>query len=666
MITTDLTDFSGGIRESASPGDFSAKQWAQLKGFVLTDSTQLRTQFAIQRVSTGKYFTDIHPITGRNNKKYLIGNKAGTMYYTVLPNDSSASSNATMAALTWTLIKNQSNADITVITPAANNAGSMHFICETRVYTQTDGVRTGVLMNTVTIDSGGVTNGEAPIVFYENSAGTAIKAQQYFSGSENNALVFPGYLPAAPSNVSTFFVEATSTVTVSWTPEDPGSSPITGYTIYKSNGVYFAGAGANDTSVTVSPANATDTYIVRAYSAYGETPIAAGGGVQPPAPGYIPRANVGVMWNGQLVLGDIRYYSNQKDAELVNTMTVSNTARKSNAIWFSNPDAPDTFDLLASFTVGTPDCQIIGMKVIPQGILVLTTSPSAGDGIFLLRGRSIGTVTLDSLDINFYLELLRGSTGGIPRPYGRGDVLEVWSSIGTAVYMNEKGNVWHTNTQDVLQLDEYAAKVTANAGELDCMAIVDRYLFLSRNSKLYCMREFTQEGAWTEMVYPGHVQPVSMRAFDGAVYFIAGYGYTGDVEAYAGEVFRILVRSSQTDGNSERGMIAGSLVNLTISTKTLGEPNRFEKTMWHRIGIRAQGIRNAVLSSITSYSGALFGTSSTPLTTTFAPVSITGRFEKVAIAHGPSIEMYATFVLQGDMNVESVTAYNHGKNPRRV
>lgn len=668
MIVTDLTDFSGGIREASSPGDFSQKQWAQLKGFILTDTTQLRSQFAIQRVTNDSYISDVYPITGRNNKKYLIANIAGNMKYCVLPDDSSAASNATMKALTWTQIKNQTNGDVSVISPNTNNRGTMHFIGETRVYTETDGIRTGVLMNTVTIDSDNLVtypNGEAPIVFYENSAGTGIKAQQY-NVAGTTAAVYPGYLPAAPSNVSTFFDSSTNIMTVSWTPEAPGSSAILGYTIYNSNYTVAATAGATATSVAISGSSSGKTYIVRAYNSYGETPIAAAGGVQPPSPGFIPRANVGIFWEGQLILGDIRYYKDQTDVELVTPMTTSNTTRQSNMIWFSNPDSPDTFDPLATFTVGTPDCQIIGMKVVPQGLLVLTTSPTAGDGIFLLRGRSIGTITGDSLNLNFYLELLRGSIGGVPRPYSRGEILEVWSTIGTAAFIGENGNIWHTNTQDVMQLDEYGPKVKANASELDCVSIMDRYLFVSRNSKLYCMREFSQEGAWTEMVYPGHVQPVSMRAFDGAIYFIAGYGYTGDVEPYAGALMRILVRNAQTDANSERGMIDGSQVDLTISTKTLGDPNRFEKTMWHRVGIRAQGIRNAILKTITSYSGALFSTNGTPLTTTFPPTTVTGRFEKVAAAHGPSIEMFATFVLRGDMNVESVTVYNHGRNPRRI
>ena len=176
------------------------------------------------------------------------------------------------------------------------------------------------------------------------------------------------------------------------------------------------------------------------------------------------------------------------------------------------------------------------------------------------------------------------------------------------------------------------------------------------------MREFQSQGAWTELVFNGYY-PRCLMEFDNSVYFIANFNDNSGFGS--GYVYRILTNPTHTDANSERGMVDGTKVDLTVITRTLGEPNRFEKSMWHRVGVRIQGIRDAVLKSITSTAGAYFSYNYAPFTTTFAPEAITGRFEKVAQAHGPSIEMYATIVAQGDLSFEAITVYDHGKMPRR-
>lgn len=648
MRTTDLADFSGGLREASAPSDFTEKQWAQLKGFVLTDTTRIRSQWPIQKIGDEGSFVDISTLSGRSGARYVVGIKSeGSVWYSAITTLTTSSTASTSAALSWTRITKPDASALLL------NADTPRFVCDTVVITASDGLRTGLLINTVYRTTN---NGIPPVVVHENAAGTGLTCVVYENGT-GLAKVFPGYLPAAPSNVATTF--ATPITTITWVAGAAGSSAILGYHIYDSTGALRASAAAGATSATINPSTATETFWVRAYNAYGETPYT--GGVQPPSNGYIPRANIGTLWNGQLVLGDIQYFKDYDDASLNLPLTSANTVRQPNGIWFSNPDAPDTFDPLAVFTVGSADSTIVGMKVVPQGLLILTTSPTVADGLILLRGASIGVINAETVSLNFRVETIRGALGGPLKDTGRGTPLALWPTIGTAVFINNDGSTWHTNTQDVLQLDEFGPRITARASASDSICTVGRYLVLSRNSRLFTMREFGQEGSWSELVYPGTVQPTSLSPLEGSVYFISDQGVGG-----GGKIYRLLTNASHIDSLSERGRINGSLVDLTITSRTLGDPKRFEKSMWHRVGIRARGIRSAVLKSVTVAAGALLSGSYAPLTTTYSGgKTIDERFEVVVPAHGPSIEAYSTSVYQGDLELESITFYDHGKSPRR-
>ena len=101
----------------------------------------------------------------------------------------------------------------------------------------------------------------------------------------------------------------------------------------------------------------------------------------------------------------------------------------------------------------------------------------------------------------------------------------------------------------------------------------------------------------------------------------------------------------------------------------MGEPARYEKQSWHRIGLRAKGasVGTPTLKSITSYAGSpLIGT---PISyvTTFSPAKTIGpRFEVVVPAHGPSIEACAKMVMTGSVEIEAINFYVHGKKPQRL
>ena len=655
MRRTDLDDFSGGIREVVAPGDFTERQWSQLKGFIITDESQLRSQFPIQLVgeTNNSGFVDLTHTSGRAaGTIYLIGIKSnGTVWFTKTTGVTSTTNNTTMKSFIWTQL-----------TGVGTITGTPRFLCNVPYITASDGLRNGVLIHQVARASG---NGTPAVMIFENSSGTGLDFKIYQDGS-SNALVYPGYLPSAPSNVQEVF--AGGNTTVSWVHEAAGSSPITGWTVYYPNGTVGATASAGATSAVVTGTSGAGIgFVVRASNSYGTTPFDAAGGVQVPSKGYVPRANVGVVWNGQLVLGDIEYYKSYSDLSPLQPLTNANAIRQPNGIWFSNPGQTDTFDPLAMFTVGSADAIITGMVPVPQGLLILTTSPTDNDGVILLRGNSIGVVNDRDIDLNFSVEVVRGHFGGGFRGSGfdYGNSVALWASIGNAVFLNSNGGVWHTNVEEVVQLDSFGAAIPATSSNLDNLCAVDKYLFVARDNRLLVMREFGQAGAWTEMIYPGTYTPACLVNIEGSVYFISNHPSSGI--GGGGAIYRIVVNYNIESASSERGMINGALVDLTISTRTLGDPKRFEKSMWHRFGLRARGIRAGVIKSFTVAAGALFKGSYAPLVTSYSPAKSVGdRFEVVVAAHGPSIEAYATVVMQGDIEIESMTAYDHGNNPRRV
>lgn len=648
MRTVDNTNFSGGIHEATAPSDFSERQWTTLKGFYIKDETRLKTQWPLQTIGSETSFKEIRPLVAYDGTKFIVGIKSnGEVWRTTAPANSVTYSTCNSAS--WTRITSvNGTATLTVGTNA-------HFLCE--ITFQNSSVASNKRIPALVINqSTDTTDTIGPILIWADTS-SSINAYRVLDAAGAIG-VYPGYVPSAPSNVTT--VDAGGgNVTVTWTADYAGTSAVTNWKVYDSGGTLKATIAAATFTATFAGTVATG-YIVRGVNAYGETPFDAAGGVVVPGTGYMPRGNVGIVWAGQTILGDIEYYKDDLDIQKGIALSSSNSTRIRNGIWFSNIDQPTTFDPLAMFTLGSPDTIITGFTVLPQGVLVTTTNNSNVNGIYLLRGNNIGIINSETLSLGFYLELIRGGISapdGSPNP---GVLSTLWPAVGTVAFLDNKSLVWQTNTQEVIQLDQYGTVPPLAYDTKDCIATWDRYLFVSRSSRLIVMREFGSEGAWTELALPSGVTATSMCEVGNSLYFIGTDGSNNKVWR-----FNLYPTNSAA---LEVGKSNNTYLDLTISTRPVGEPNRFEKQSWFRIGIRARGDSNANLKSIESWNGSTLvsGTSSL-LTTTFDPAkSITPRFEVVVPAHGPTIEALAKITLQGDVEIEAVTFYVHGKTPRRV
>lgn len=647
MRIIDIINFSGGIHEAFAPSDFTDRQWTGLKGFYLRDETRIRSQWPVQSIGTETGFKEVKTLVAYDGTKFLVAIKTnGEVWRAPAPSNSDLYGTAN--AINWTRI---TSANGTATLTVGANA---HFLCETTL--QVSSIASNKKIPALVINqSDDITDTVGPIMVWAESS-SSINAYRILNPAAAIG-IYPGYAPSAPSNVTA--VQNSGNVDVTWTHEYAGSSAITSWNIYDGGGTLKTTALAAATTASYAGTVGAGT-VVRGVNAYGETPFAAGGGVIVPAPGYLPRANVSVMWAGQLILGDIEYYKDPTDYDKGIALSSSNSARLRNGIWFSNIDASTTFDPLAVFTLGNPDTVVTGLTVLPQGLLVTTSTNTNDTGIYLLRGTSAGLILDEELSLNFTVELIRG---GISTPVGSsnpGSIVSLWPAVGTIAFLDNKSLIWQTNTQDVVQLDLYGPLPPAQYASTDCLATWDRYLFVSRGGRLIVMREFGNEGSWTELITPNNATVSSLCEVGNSLYFIADAG-TG------AKVWRYNLYPVST-ANAETGYIDGVAQDLVITTRPVGEPNRYEKQFWHRIGLRARGTSTAYLKEISSWNGSplLSGTSAL-LTTTFSPTKAMGsRFEIVVPAHGPSVEAVAKITVNGSVEVEAVDFYVHGKKPQRL
>jgi hypothetical protein len=664
MKKITLADFSGGQKFASAAEDFQTNEWASLRGFILVKDYVLRSQPPLQRVGTEDNFREIRPLIAGDGTQYLVGIKDnGEIWYCTAPVVSAVF--GTVNSTSWTRITSSNGtATLTV-------SGDAHVISD--VSFQQSSIASGKTIPAILINQSytlgtGATDG--PIFIWADSS-SSIGAWRVIDGAGVVA-IYPGYVPAAPSGVTA--THLAGTITVNWTADDPGSSAITGWNIYSATGVLKTTAAAAATSATFA-GTAPDAIgvVVRGTNAYGETPFSAEGGVTPPAKGYVPHANVGAFWSGQMILGDIEYYRNNEDISKGLALTSSNSARIRNGIWFSNPESPTVFDPLAVFTVGQPDSQITAMAVVPQGLLVFTKTISNDSGIFLLRGTSAGVVLEEELALNFSVELIRGGVGtrGFSAAGGAFNHVRPWPATGTVCFLDENSLVWQTNTQSVTHISENVMlPQTSFANSTDNLVSWDKYLLFSALNSLYVLREFGDKGGWTEFVLPdttytaGIAGPISLQEMGNCVYFIWHDGTSK-------KVWRFNMQPTGA-AQGEFGKINGTSVDLTmISRPVRAGDDPHEKSFWHRIGLRFRGTNSFAIKSITSGPYLLPGQAAPAGSNTITnspPTAYSAavyRGEKYYPAHGPSPEAQVQFVLQGSTEIENVTLYAHGRKPNK-
>ena len=330
----------------------------------------------------------------------------------------------------------------------------------------------------------------------------------------------------------------------------------------------------------------------------------------------MPRANLSIMWGDFLVLGDIEWLEDE-DANFAST----NAGSYPHALWLAQPGEPESWDLLdvvyTGIKTGQGAPQVLGLETVDTGLMVLTSG-----GVYHLRG------TPSQFD---YEELRPGN--GVAGRFAA----SWWPSTGAAVWLNQTGQVWHSNGEAFLRLDEPLGLDAEEPSE-PWAAGWDDFVLVGRSGRTFVFRAFDEDGAWTELVTPDGVHnciPVGATL----------YGVDGD-----GRVWR-LNRTSQ-----DRGQIDGTPHEVVVATRTFegGEGHRL--SFWRHFGIRAEPESpGATLEQVTVYAGPALSSESESMTLLETPRPLDGRDELVVPGPGPALEAAVEVEFAGDVSVEQVS-----------
>ncbi len=330
----------------------------------------------------------------------------------------------------------------------------------------------------------------------------------------------------------------------------------------------------------------------------------------------MPAANVGALWADFLVLGDIIWTGGALPAY-----------PHVHAVWFSEPAVPDSWDavnVVRTTPTGLTNRRVLGLVSIDAGMLVFT-----GSGVFLLRGLA---------NDHSFEEVRFSIAGRVP------DGPCYWPATGGAAWITNAGEVWQTNGEQFGRLDDHLF-LDRSAGIHDMVRAWGQYLIAERDGKLLCFTLFDEEGSWTELVTPGGGKVKSLFPSGDQFYFI---------DSADGAVWRYNRREDATF--NERGLMDGTAITATVSTRTLEASDGHHTTMWHRFGFRAEG-PGTVESVVVRPGPALDDT--VPLLTYALNAPVNVRHELVVPGHGPSVEASATITVVGDVSLEQVSFWHH-------
>jgi hypothetical protein len=407
-----------------------------------------------------------------------------------------------------------------------------------------------------------------------------------------------------------------------------------------------------------------------------------------PGRGIIPMANVGTMWNGQLMLGDIMWRSDKAASAadktgkaspgaataLVGAINDGNTVRHKGSFYYSEDDI-DVFDPRSVLRATSSDARIAGMHVLDNRLICITTAGTELDGVISFTG-NLGQIhpyganaTANPFAVR--KQLIRGGVGvaeyeqlpGIS--YGRQTCL--WSEAGIAVFVDRLGGVFYTDGQTCDRLDRYGPATPNKSSHYDHVASVGKHLFVWRDSRLLVFSitdsgSSTAQGCWTEMVLPeaAYASADTVRSMIGSgrdLYMLI------DHKPY---------RFSPVAANP--GTIDGQSIEIEVATQTIGDMTAHQKVSWHRVGFSFYTPSTCTLSSVTVKGEAYLHSNLAGETTIVPSYTVnannnytTGHFDHVAPAGiGPQYVMSAAYKFSGHVVLKGFTAWAHGEIPSRI
>jgi hypothetical protein len=682
----DLTDFSGGINESFSPGDFTERQHTVMKGFVIEDEARIRSQGAIQRVSSDSDVKAVMAVQLESNP-FLVGLRTnGQLVWMAMP--SRTATNTQTTAATWSTFSENppNNTNYQFITTFRHKKGNEY---------------TNALLVASVFASGGTNNG---VVIWEDdtSSPVVLRADLYPNRFPRRSNVLSGITMNNNGGGSGYTSAPTVTITgggpvVATATANRSGGVITSFTVSNGGARYATapivtitgggGSGGQGRAVIDSNGVVTSISVVSGGSGYTSAPtvtlvggngqarataavsngavssvtvtdggfgyssaptigFSGGGGSGAAASarrelrsdaGIVPYCNIGCTLRGQLVLGGIRW------SPTTESFTTGNTKRNpySHFLWIAETVSGGDntrFDPRFPYEAADAGAVITALQEVYDGLLVITTPTSSGrSGIVLHRGEVLSGEAV--------VEPLRPGLGMAPKISAIHQRRHTWwNEVASTVFVDHLGKVQQVRGNEIIRIDRYGpvAPETSNGSEL-CESI-GSWLFVYRAGRLLLLRSFGQDGAWTELVLPpGNLR--SMSAYRDELYFTMVE--TGGVS----KVFRYCIEGP----NAERGLIENQPVDLTFGSRTLGNPQETLEKWWEGMTIRAEGLANAELRTVKLLSGTPLIVPEVAGASFVLNQQLSSRAEVSVPGLGPSIECSALVTFRGDVRIENLS-----------
>ena len=668
MNKLTLSDFSGGIQEATGPGDFTPRQWSQLKGVVPESEVVFASQWACQQIGTTTGFKAVYPLASPVGT-FLVGIKApgemdaGTIWWCKAPASNAVYTVADDA--TWAQITTAQNvgvkvgdndkADQPAITITANpdfrflcpipfevykyaveptDVTATNFSTDTTLSSSPKAVVSAVLLHSRRYADGA---GSYTSVADQMAVVAYVDPYAASGAGQVRACTFPNWR-RMPQNAGAFLSVAT--------PAGAGSL-FNGYGLGSRTGL----PGADNDFHPYTYLDDSGTLL--------------------PGRGTMPRANVGVSWGGLLILGDVEWRSDK--AATANVIVGDNTAYFSlsdgitapyrSYIYYSEDDI-DTWDTRSVLRAGTSDTTVVGLHVLDNTLVAITSSGAEGDGVISFRGQLSQLHPYSGTPDPFAVkrEIIRGGLGGVTpteTTLGHRSMSCVWAEAGIVAFIDRLGGVWYTDGDKCDRLDRFGPRPPAAGGQTDHIASVGKHLFVWRDSRLLVFTLLTSSGSeasgcWTEFVVPaGGVY--SMHGCGEELYFVSG---------------GIVHRYTASGPDAERGKINGAAVDITVSTSTQGEQNEHSRKNWHRFGMTFEtpiGATSEVRTVRVQSSGALnYTTAPATHTVTLNRAFSAGYGDFVVPAGiGKQVIASATVTFRGYVRLQEAAFWTTGEEPKR-
>ena len=675
MQKISLSDFSGGLQEATGPNDFTPRQWSEIKGFLPNSEVVLESQWPAQQIGSDGGFQFVVPIPSAAGT-FLVGVKApgesdeGTVWWAKAPDPDATYLNA--ASTTWTQLLRAENVGVAPTSTSAaaqpaidivpnpdfrfityvplplylyakepTDSSANRFSTDTVASETPKSIVSGVLLHSRRVRSQtgytSVPEQQSIVVYVDTEySPTGSGEDEYLYGAVR-AVSFPNWRRYPQTNTGSFYTPQTLSGTQTLFSGYPRSQGSTGVP-----------AAIND----------HHPYTVRNSD-----------GAVLPGTGVIPRGNVGTMFNELLMLGNIEWRSDnaeiatQQVADDTAYMPLSddNTAPHRSSFYFSNGGL-DTFDPRSVLRAGTTDTEILGMHVLGDVLVTITSVGGSGDGVIRFDGDFAELINYGSpgnpLAVNRII--LQGGVGGFPRndtEEGHRAFSTLWSEANAAVFVDSLGGVWYTNGRDCDRLDRFGPLPPVRGSVNDHVASVGKHLFVWRDGRLLAFTiissgEGAGAGLWTEMVPPStNVQ--SMYGLNEELYMVCD-----------GNVWRY----TSAGPREERGHLNGVPTDLTISTPTLGDPDEQSRKLWNRFGVSWISLSSGTLKSMTvrNAPARLADTAVASYTNTLNVEFDDGYHSKVVAAGiGGQQVVSGTVVFQGDVRLQEVSFWVTGGSPTR-